>query len=214
MAALAETVIAWPGLIGRRLIWCDELGLGYYPVANAAAPYDAAYFARYEAMADTEMGRALNAARLALVARYWSGDLVDIGIGSGAFMEARIRTWGYDINPVALDYLRRRKRLWNPRHEPCPAVSMWDSLEHIRDFPALLNNVTHWVFVSVPVFHSAAHAHRSRHYRPDEHCWYFTSNGLIAVMKQLGFVMHEANFAETLLGRDGIASFAFHRADA
>jgi hypothetical protein len=196
-----------------RLIWFSELGLGYYPVDQTCAPYDEAYFAKYEKMGDTNMGRALNIARERLVSRHWCGPLVDVGIGCGSFMTHcdNRETWGYDINPAAVRWLHQQDRYWNPRIDPCDAVCLWDVLEHMPDFPDLLANVRKWAFVAVPIFQSVDHVLRSRHFRPDEHCWYFTENALVDVMYELGWCVAEVTWVETALGRDQIASFAFTR---
>ena len=162
-----------------RLTWWDHHGFGYYPVDPADAPYDAAYFDKYVAMADTQMGLALNAARERMIARWWLGDVVDVGVGCGSFIEHRPDTWGYDVNPAAVEWLYRNKRWWNPRVDPCPAVSMWDVLEHMPDFPKLLANVRGYCFVALPLFDGPEQARASRHFRPTEHCWYFTGIGFI-----------------------------------
>lgn len=60
------------------LVWLPALGMGYFPVPKSR-PYDKGYFARYQAMADTPMGRALTQARIQLVARHYDGQLVRCG---------------------------------------------------------------------------------------------------------------------------------------
>jgi hypothetical protein len=204
-----------------RLTWWDEHGFGYYPVDPADAPYDAAYFGKYVAMAATEMGQALNITRARMVERWWQGDLVDVGIGSGAFIEhrapehpARPLTFGYDVNPAAVEWLRRKRLWWNPRVDPCPAVSMWDVLEHMPDFPKLLVNVRAYAFVSIPVFGNPEYARNSRHFRPTEHFFYFTAHGFTRAMADLGWKCVEMNWNESVLGRDSIGSFAFRRVNA
>lgn len=175
------------------------------------APYDAAYFAKYVGYAQTPMGAALEAARYGLVSRHTDGSVVDIGIGSGSFIKGRPLTWGYDINPSAVCWLHAVERYWNPYIDPCRAVTMWDSLEHISYFQELLANVLEWAFVSLPVFACEADVLASRHFRTDEHYWYFTADGFIKVMRDLGWDCVEENWTESVLGRESIASFAFHR---
>lgn len=197
----------------RSLIWLEEFGFGYYPVDQSAAPYDEAYFAKYEGYAKTTMGFALSIARTRLIERHWPcGPVVDVGIGCGDFVERRPNTFGYDINPAAVRWLLQHDRYWNPRIDPCQAVSMWDVLEHMPDFPDLLLNVQFRAFVALPVFENLDHVLRSRHFRPDEHCWYFTVDGFVRAMNELGWWKLETNWIETVLGRDHIASFAFRRA--
>jgi hypothetical protein len=157
------------------------------------------------------MGQRLNIARMALVNRHYQGHLVDIGIGSGSFIDARENTSGYDVNIRGVEWLNRRDLWWNPYTRPCRAISMWDVLEHIADFPALLERVDEFVFVSLPIFDGPEHVLRSRHFRVDEHVWYFARDGFLRVMAGLGWKCLEENDEETRLGRDGITSFAFRR---
>jgi hypothetical protein len=199
-----------------RLTWWPELGVGYYPVAAGAAPYDADYFAKYVGYAATPLGRALTAARCDLVERYHRGALVDVGIGAGSFIAARRRrrqiTYGWDVNPVALAWLDERRLLVDPHVIPFDAMSLWDALEHVADFRRLLANVRQWLFVSLPIFSDDAHVLRSKHFRRDEHYWYFTRDGLVAVLGTFGFALVEESRLETELGREDIGTFVFRRA--
>ena len=99
----------------------------------------------------------------------------------------------------------------DPYQMTVDAVSLWDVLEHISDFDRLLAHVAQRVFVCMPVYRGPTEVLASRHFRPDEHCWYFTTLGFLRVMSSLGWEPLETNEAETWLGRDGIASFAFKR---
>ena len=101
--------------------------------------------------------------------------------------------------------------LVDPHLVVCDAISLWDVLEHIPDFQALLANVREWVFVSIPIFRDAEHVLRSKHFKPEEHCWYFTRDGLVLAMKQCGFGLISASAIETDLGREDIGTFAFRR---
>jgi Methyltransferase domain len=198
-------------LAARRLNWLPDLGVGFYDVEHPYAPYDARYFAKYLGYRDTDLGRKLTEARVDLVARHWDGPLVDVGIGCGAFVDARPNTLGYDVNPVGVQWLEERGLYRDPYREPVEAVSLWDVLEHIPDFDRLLACVGARVFVSMPVFGGPCEVLASRHFRKDEHCWYFTSFGFLSVMRSLGWELLESNEIETRLGREGIASFAFAR---
>lgn len=194
----------------KRLQWLPELGLGYYEV-EPGEPYGEAYFAKYQAMAATPMGAAITSARVDLVRRWWAGPVVDVGIGCGQFVEA-IDGAGYDVNPVGVAWLRERGRFVDPYAAEVDAITCWDSLEHLRDPGALLARARHWVFVSLPIFRSAEHAVQSRHFRRDEHYFYFTEPGFERFMRSHGFELRERDNIETLLGREDILSFAFERA--
>lgn len=166
---------------------------------------------RFARQANTAIGRALFNARIAFVARHYSGSLLDVGIGSGEFILRRPEfTCGYDINPIGVKWLKDRK-LWADPYLVTYPLSMWDVLEHIDDFVPLLENCREWLFLSLPIFRDATHALGSKHFRPKEHVWYFTRDGLEWIMSRLGFALIECNDEETKIGREDIMSFAFQR---
>jgi hypothetical protein len=200
-----------------RFTWWPQLGIGWYPVEAGIKPYDQDYFDNFARNADTDIGRALMQARIDFVAQHYQGSLIDIGIGSGAFVEARRHqrpmrpTFGYDVNPCGIKWLRSRRLFADPYAAPFEAATMWDVLEHMPNYPMLLDNVREWLFLSLPVFRDADHVLASKHYKPKEHCWYFTSEGLVFMMQSFGFELVEENRIETELGREDIGSFAFKR---
>jgi len=199
----------------RRLTWWPQLGIGYYPVTAGLAPYDQAYFDRFARAAETKLGWALMRARCDFVERHFRGTLVDIGIGSGAFVDLRRRhlrqTYGYDVNPAGVRWLEERLLFTDPYRQTFAAMAFWDVLEHIAEFQALLANCREWLFLSLPIFRDAEHALASKHYRPDEHCWYFTRDGLVYAIAACGFSLVSESNMETELGREDIGSFAFRR---
>jgi hypothetical protein len=196
----------------QGLLWCEAVGIGYYPVDPKSTPYDEDYFAKYQVMEVTPLGDALVASRLALVrGRMSPADVIDIGIGSGAFVRAA-DCEGYDINPCAVSWLRENAKWHDPYDgDKVRAVCCWDSLEHIQIPSVLLNQVSEYVFLSIPIFRDADHVLRSKHFRKDEHYWYFTDLGLKRFMKYHGFDCVEQNAMETVLGREDIGSYVFRR---
>ncbi|WP_208952182.1 methyltransferase domain-containing protein [Rahnella sp. ChDrAdgB13] len=197
-------------LQASSLVWLPEHGIGRYPVPTKR-PYDENYFSRYQEMADTQLGRELTAARVRLVARHYNGPLLDVGIGAGQFVESRPDTKGYDVNPAGVEWLQRRG-LWADLYAGrYPALSFWDAIEHIDRPEIAVGKAEKWVFVSVPIFENAEHILRSRHFRKNEHIFYFTHSGLIKWFHELGFELAEHNVVESDLGRDGIGSYAFKR---
>lgn len=194
------------------LIWLPEYGVGFYPVAGA--PYDEAYFAKYVEYAQTPLGRELTRIRVELVAKYAAGvDLVDVGIGCGAFIEARGgRTYGFDINVAAVRWLEEHGLFLDPYRMKITAATFWDSLEHIADADELLAHVEEWVFCSLPIVPGNGPPPLDwKHLRRDEHCWYWTREGFIAWMREHGFRCVEHNTAESLAGRDDVSTFVFRR---
>lgn len=196
----------------ESLVWLPERGMGWLPVTEA--PYDEGYFAKYQRYADTEMGRAITAARVAMVERHmgWGGLVVDVGIGCGDFVQARPGHFGFDINPAGVVWLKDRHRFWNPWEVPADALTFWDCIEHIADPGPLLANAREWVFVSLPIVPGDGPPPLDwRHLRRDEHTLYWTAAGFVAWMAEHSFACMEQNDEETRLGRLDISSFAFRR---
>jgi hypothetical protein len=65
--------------------------------------------------------------------------------------------------------------------------------------------------MSIPIFSGKDHALASKHFRPDEHYWYFTKVGLMGFMLGLGFTCRSESSFEIALGREDIQTFAFRR---
>lgn len=181
-------------------------------------PYDRAYWERYRLMDKTPAGEKLTNMRIDLVRKYIPGFtqmVLDVGIGGGRFVEQRMYTRGYDINPEAVAWLLERHLYCDPATlRRVPNFTFWDSLEHIHNPAALLDKCMGHVFVSLPIFRDADHVLVSKHYRKDEHCWYFTNNGLIVFMERFGFELLERNTMEQEAGREGIGTYVFKRKEA
>lgn len=197
-------------LQAASLVWLPEHGIGRYPVPEKR-PYDENYFSKYQQLANTPMGHDLTNARVNFVDRHYNGSLLDVGIGAGQFIEARPNTFGYDVNPAGIKWLNQHG-LWCDLYDGrYPALSFWDSLEHIDRPELAIAKAEHWVFVSVPIFENGDHILRSKHFRPNEHVFYWTHDGLIRWFAQYGFRCIEHNSVECELGREGIGSYAFRR---
>lgn len=196
----------------RRLQWLPELGIGFLDpgVANI---YDDSYFEHYATIADTDIGRRLNTARVQMLERHWHGHagVVDIGIGAGTFVEAVPGIHGYDINPRGVVWLLERDLYHDPHIDPVDVACMWDALEHVLDPTPLLNAVRHRILVSLPIFRDVDHVMSSKHLKPGEHIWYWTERGFIWFMAEHGWKLIEANEQETKIGREDINSYAFAR---
>lgn len=199
---------AWAG---SGLVWLPECGMGRLRVQEA--PYDGAYFEKYQRYAATEMGRRITAKRVDLVRRYTDRHVIDVGIGSGDFILARMGwTWGYDVNPAGIAWLHGMGRWCDPYTAPVESLSLWDTLEHIPNPSALLERVMHFVFVSLPIVPGGGPPPLDwRHLRRDEHCWYWTDAGFRSWLGAQGFRCVEANRMETELGRLDIGTFVFKR---
>ena len=190
-----------------KLIWFEKYGIGYYHVKES--PYDEDYWNKYVEYEKTEFGKKLNQARVDIVNKYRWSALIDIGIGSGAFIKEFENAFGFDINPVAVKWLKEEKKFSEPRK--VDAMTFWDSLEHIHNAEPILNNIKNYAFVSCPIYKDREHIFRSKHFRPDEHCWYFTDLGIVNFMGNYGFTLIESSNIESKLGREDIKSYVFRK---
>jgi hypothetical protein len=204
------------GWAREGLVWLPERGMGFLEVTEQ--PYDAEYFEKYAGYAATEMGRAITESRLALVLRHINrgSAVVDVGIGSGHFLEAAGELLpflgGYDVNPAGIAWLNARGLFRDPRRVPVDVLTFWDVLEHIPDPATYLVRAREWVFCSLPIVPGDGPPPLDwKHLRRDEHVWYWTHDGFIAWMAEKGFDLEEFSYIEVQLGREDIGTFAFRR---
>lgn len=198
------------------LLIADPPGIACQRDRSRSVPYDAEYIGRYRDREGTEIARRLNANRLAMVDGCRSA--LDIGIGSGEFLahcdRAGIAAFGYDVNPIAVARLKAEGRWLDPYAGPAvDGVTLWDVFEHLPDPGRLLSALPRGcrVFLSMPIFDDLSRVDRSKHYRPDEHYWYFTHGGLVRYFADCGYRLVTSNDGETLAGRESIGSFEFRR---
>lgn len=218
------------GATGRQMTWIEPLGVGFFDcdahraLTGAADVYDDAYFANYQGLAESPIAKALNDFRASLVTRYApvsgqsSCSLLDVGIGDGAFLRRidEFRFWlnaeGCDVNPAGVAWLIERGQLSSfevpGSHD---VVTFWDSLEHIRDPRPALAASRNYVIASLPIFTSAEHAVASKHFKPDEHFWYFTRHGFVEFARAEGFDLVDVRATESALGREDIETFVLKR---
>lgn len=222
------------------LITCPHTGIGYQPDPRPI-DYTVDYFDKYVSYEDTPIARALNRARTDLVIQAIglarspvARTLIDIGIGSGEFirhLSANIgdprgtayrsgitKVDGFDINPAGVQWLQEHSCFRNPyetRVKEQDIVTLWDTLEHMPEpdsfFDCLDSGTT--LCTSLPIFQTLTieAIQASRHYRPHEHLYYFTTGGFILWMERSGFDFLFHNDTETRAGRDSILSFAFRK---
>lgn len=177
--------------------------------------YNGAYFEKLARYEGKPIAVKLNAGRVALVNRY-AGErtqVLDVGVGSGEFIKNRPRTFGYDVNPQAIEWLKGWYR-WSDDFAAFEAFTFWDVIEHVENpgvdyFRHMRRGAL--LFTSIPVFADLRLIRDSRHYRPGEHLYYFTERGFVDWMALHGFRLLEVQDYETAAGRDSILSFAFRR---
>lgn len=194
------------------LYFNHEYGVAWQADMTVTARYDAAYYRKCASYDGQDIGEALNRGRIAFVGRHYAGRSLDVGIGSGEFVRKRPQTWGFDINPIACQWLAEHGRLATDL-DCFGALTFWDVLEHLPDMRVYLRHVhLHgYLFASIPVFQNLKNVRESRHYRPGEHLTYWTRDGFVRWMTQQGFMLLEESDFETQAGRDSIGSFAFRR---
>jgi hypothetical protein len=194
-----------------ELAWRNRHSLGFLEIVPRE--YDEPYFDKYVGYENTDMGKILTHERIQFVNNHHEGDLLDVGIGSGHFVASRPNTYGFDINPKGVAWLKERGLFRDPS-EQLPAYSFFDSFEHIKDPSPMLDSMKSGtlLFISIPIFNDSEHVKRSKHFRPDEHYWYFTAVGFIRYMAKHRFTLIDIDDFETRLGREDIKSFAFVKA--
>lgn len=196
------------------LIYCADVA--YQIDMTKSVEYGRDYFQKYINMEDTEIALKINQSRIELVNRHCGGPLLDVGIGSGEFIKKQPdrKVYGYDINLFGVEWLLAHYRFVDPYKEVPEDVegwTFWDVLEHMTDPGEVLRKVRpgNYVFVAIPIFENVWDVKKSKHYRPNEHYYYFTSKGLVDYMEARGFACLEVNDAEVKAGRESIGSFAF-----
>ena len=215
---MEKIITAYPSVPFGELVYCYENEILYQKDTSISVPYEKDYFEKYVSYEDTEISIKLNEFRTAITKKYCKS-LLDIGIGSGEFIKkSSIKVFGYDINPIAIEWLNQRGLLLDPYTGKklsmrIEGVSLWDALEHIPDPSDLLSRFSpgQYVFISIPIFSDLLKVRESKHYRPNEHYYYYTEAGLRKFMAEHRFKFIEMSDAEIQAGREGIYSFVFRR---
>ena len=198
---------------GELLEWDEALGIGYLPSNAGTATYDEGYWNQYMKLRDTDMGRALTNARIDLSVKAGAtpSTTLDIGIGNGQFVED-FGCDGSDVNPHAIKWLKSIGKFSTPSTDyGYDWFTMWDVIEHIEsgDFKELVKHNRVGIVLSTPIYTSYNDIITSKHFKPNEHIYYFTTNGLIYYMEYFGYKCVEMSSVETQLGRHSIGSFVF-----
>jgi hypothetical protein len=196
------------------LTLCPFDGVAYQTDMKITASYDADYFNKCAGYEDKEIALKINAGRIAMVNEHAGADVnvLDVGIGSGEFIKKRPHTFGFDVNPVAIDWLKSCG-LFASDLERFSAFTFWDVLEHVESPAFYFGPMAggSFVFVSIPIFSNLKRIRQSRHYRPGEHLYYFTETGFTDWMAMNGFHLIDRQDFEMKAGRENIVSFAFRK---
>ena len=203
-------IAALPAVEDGDLMLSHEYGVAWQKDQTNLVPYDQAYFDKCGAYADDPVAQSVNAARVAFVAKHYGvGPVVDVGIGDGAFLRLRANTWGFDVNPYAESWLKRQDK-WAHFLSDFDAFTFWDVLEHVPTPEDYFKRIAVgcYLFASVPVFWELSTIRESKHYRPNEHLYYWVPSGFVGWMERHGFRLLEK---EVEHGRDWVMRFAFER---
>lgn len=212
-------------LIRTELIWFPKYGFGYLDPSTCTTLikeplYNDEYFKMYIERDASPIGEKLTQCRIELVRHFVHEptQLLDIGVGGGAFLRAaRAKGWtahGYDINPTAVKMLKTTGSYRDIDYLGQDwVVTFWDSLEHITNPGMYLFCVKDYCFVSMPIYRDVAHVMISKHYKPGEHVWYFTHEGLVKFMEKYGFLWVVKYDTEIKLGREDAWQYVFRRKD-
>lgn len=199
---------------GDNLHYCYDHGLMYQSDMSKPVDYNEAYFENYVHREDSEIARKLNLARTGLSQKYCNC-VVDVGVGSGEFIKkSKIKVFGYDINPVGIQWLKSHNLfvdIYKSVPDEVQGFTLWDTLEHIPNPQEFFKCVRtkDFLFVSLPIFHEIEKVRESKHYKPNEHLYYFQKEGLIGFLNDSGFDFVEYNEDEIKAGREEIGTFVF-----
>lgn len=201
------------------LMLCEHRGVAYQrDMSKGRIHYGAAYLANYDAYASGPLADAINAGRVAFVARHApaGASVLDFGAASGIFVRRAVAAGfaakGFDVIPEAV--LRLKKDgLFADDLSAFDVITMWDSIEHLEQPQRSIRKMRKgaFLFVSVPVFEDLRRVRKSKHYKPGEHLYYWTPQGFIDWMALYGFRLLEQSAHETEAGRESIGAFAFCR---
>lgn len=174
--------------------------------------YDLDYWENYCKLEDTPIAKELNKFRTSLATSY-SDVILDIGIGNGAFLKnLNCIKYGHDVNPYAEKWLKEKNMWHNPLTEDNKKINgfcFWDVLEHYENPCDILAKIPKnaFVFISMPIFTEITKVHLSKHYKPNEHLQYFTTQGMIKFLDLCDIQVKEIRSDESVIGRENILSF-------
>jgi hypothetical protein len=195
------------------LMLCLEDGVAYQKDRGHIVNYDSDYYNKCASYEGQEIAKKINAGRVGIVSKHYGvGPAVDIGVGSGEFIKNRPNTYGFDVNPVAIEWLKRND-LWANYLSEFEAFTFWDVIEHVEEPATYFRHVPvgAYLFTSLPIFADLKRVRESKHYRPGEHLYYWTRDGFVSWMGMHGFRLLERQTFEMDAGREDIHTFAFWR---
>lgn len=186
----------------------SEVGIWRQIDRSKRIEYGIKYWREYHRRRGTHIALCLNSSRRELVRKYSRGANIDVGCGTGEFIDW-IGGYGYEINPISVDRLKGTGRWLDPFGEIPSHVSSftcWDVLEHLATPTSLLRRVPEWLFCTVPVFESGRLT-ENKHFKPFEHLYCFTPDGFEWYLKACGLEIVTASFVEVDCGRESVCTW-------
>ena len=207
-----DRVIRQYAVVKDDLVYIPCKGVAYQKDTDVTIEYDHDYYQHYLEIEGTATAKKLNEGRAALVNKYYTGKVLDVGIGSGEFIRTRDNTYGYDVNPYAIRWLKSF-HLWEEDFSKFKAFTFWDVIEHVESPQEYLDRIPKgaYLFTCLPIFSTLEDVKQSKHYKPGEHLYYWTREGFINWMDDYGFTFIEMQDYEIKAGREEIYSFAFKK---
>lgn len=207
------------GMCKETLVWFPDTNVGWLDASDNQT-YDEKYFRKYLQYRKTDQGESINKFRLDFVRESCDNIecLIDVGCGAGHFIDVvnqsncGFKAYGYDVNKASVDWLKRTGN-YGDFNQSWKCVTFWDSLEHFPFFwvPLRKIEIGGYAVVTIPIFSEPQTITSSRHYRVDEHYWYFTCDSFVKFMSAAGFDLINASYGEQQYGREDVASYAFKR---
>lgn len=210
-----QIIKSYPFVPFGELNYCHQHGIMYQRDMTTSVEYGEKYFEHYVKCENSVIAQKLNEGRTAITEKYCK-TVLDIGIGSGEFIKSsKLLVYGFDINPVGVQWLEEKGLFLDPYKTPqnVDGFTFWDSLEHIPEPHKILELVGRekYIFVSMPIFTDLLWVRKSKHYKPNEHYYYFTSGGMVKWLTDSGFEVVEVADFETRAGREDILTFVFRK---
>lgn len=181
-------------------------------------PYEYDYFQKYVNYKNTDISKKLNKFRCDLAKKYsGKGKILDVGIGSGEFIQKiKNNICGFDVNPYGINWLKENNKYLNPYYDDLSGIkvfTLWDTIEHMVNPCHFLNKIkkNQIVILTLPITEDLKQVHLSKHFRLNEHLYYWTSDSFIWYMQANGFKFLEMSDQENKCGRQGVKTFVFKK---
>jgi hypothetical protein len=206
----------------------DDL-YAYQVDRSKSVEYGKEYHDKYEEYSKTDRGDAILKYRSSLIKNLSDYrfkvraikefNILDFGCGYAQLrntLSYPIIYHAYDINEYSAKSISNKIDTVyikeNPEKYIYDCVCFFDSLEHIKEIAGLPKFFkTRSFIVSIPIFSDLDKIQESRHFRPDEHYWYFTDKGIRWFFESFGYYCISSGDEEIKAGREDIYTYVFKK---